>query len=431
MTQQIEQDGQIHEFPDEATPEMIAEALGVSYTPDKGVGSIGGFKGFEDDQQQPNKPSTLRDMMMAHLTGGGLIPKNQSELYSLGSKINQTKDFLSKPANWRDMGLGFANETANLPADALNIPIKLGNAVNSLAGKEYSIQAPEIPRFDFAPKNKAAEIGGMGAYAIPAGDVAKGAKLGGELFGGIGAKAASPLTSRLEHMFKTLVTPLKERETMESVRKGHDVLRKEAVSGFKQVSNIAKDRNIGEIKLPPELLKQVKAQLPETVSINKLIERAGNGEYEALHKLQSSLGKRGSKKMTAPETYDEGEMMLDTRKEMNKFIEKKFKELGHPDLAKKLRESRRQYKQLQDTYYSHPTVAKMVNPKTRKKPPNISNLFSEESVQMDKLKAAHPEVSNLAQLYQDKKRYKKMLGGGVGGLAGGIALDQLYNRVLK
>lgn len=272
-----------------------------------------------------------------------------------------------------------------------------------------------------------ATLAAMGGAAIGGG-----LSTSGDLFHrGVGALEASlpigagKLISKLPYVWKTLRSKINPSELVKSVQQGHDVAEKEASDIFNHVKNEAINRKVNNIKLSDDIFEEAKNSLPKTRANSKLIENSKNGEYENLHKLQSDLGKKGRKKLESDSVaeQDEGEEILDLRNKINEEVEKNFRENGHIDLADKLIEARKKWAKLKKTYYSHPTIGKMVSEETRKVPKNPMSVFSEQSKQMERIHKAHPEIFDAVKLYNEKKLLGKQLKGI--GLGSGAALPNI------
>lgn len=237
---------------------------------------------------------------------------------------------------------------------------------------------------------------------------------------------------------KSALTKIDTNGLMKGVQNAHDKLLKGASDIYDYIKSEVKPRGVSNIDISPNLINEAEANLPKTRANKKLIEDARSGDYEALHNIQSDLGKKGTKALSSDLSADRniGEEMMDTREKINEAIENKFKENGHEDLAKLLQEARGKYRTLKDTYYSHPTIAKLVNPEIRKIPSNPLKTFSEESVPMQKVLNSHPELSTAVKTNDMAKEFFKKLNKlknvGIGtGIAGGAiyGAKQLSNSL--
>lgn len=216
------------------------------------------------------------------------------------------------------------------------------------------------------------------------------------------------------------------KELAYGIQKAHDVLKSQASDIYNFVKSEVKPRGVGKINISEDVINEAERHLPRDRASKLLIEKARNGDYEALHQLQSDLGKEGTRNLGAESYADRnlGKEMLDTRDKINSSISDQFKEYGHEDLSKMLDMAKGKWAKLKDIYYSHPTIAKLVHEDSRKMPRKPLNVFSEESVPMKKITQEHPEITEaleknkLAEKFMNKLKTTGKLGligaGGVG-----------------
>lgn len=207
----------------------------------------------------------------------------------------------------------------------------------------------------------------------------------GKLIPGTGIGGAA--TVKFGQGVKSLLTKVKPKELAYGIQKGHDQLLKQSKNIFDLIKSEVKTRGVNQIDLGKDVIQQAEKHLPQTRVNKELIAKAETGDYEAVHKLQSDLGKRGTKNLGSnlAADRDAGEEMLDIREKINDAIKNKFKQSGHEDLANHLEEANDIYRKLKKTYYSHPTIAKLVHKESRKIPANPMKVFSEESVPMKRI----------------------------------------------
>ncbi len=239
---------------------------------------------------------------------------------------------------------------------------------------------------------------------------------------------------------KSIFTKIAPRSWVERVQKGHDVMKGKAEDMFNFIKDQIPHRKIPNIGMSEELLNEAEQHLPVTRATKKLIENARSGDYNAVHKLQSDLGRRGFGRL-ASEDYaqrDVGEEILDTRDKLLEKIKNHFDETGNKDLSETLDKARSQWKDLKDIYYKHPKVAQMVEQDMRLVPKNPENIFSEESVPMKRVIEQHPEIGqeldtmNTANRFINSLKKKGAIGLGIGGVGGslytgGKVLDYIKN----
>jgi hypothetical protein len=253
------------------------------------------------------------------------------------------------------------------------------------------------------PAAEAAGAFGGGAAATPGNLVERGVA---------GAENLVPMALlKLPGMAKTLFSKYKPENMVHAVQKGHDVLENEAKSLYDFVRNEIKPRGMIKFKIDSNVLDEAESMLPKTRSYKKLLEDARQGDYDAIHKLQSDLGKKGHKKLSSDfgAENDEGEEMLDTREKINESTQNLLEKEGHTDLVNALKQGRNKWKNLKELYYSRPSIAQMVERDLRLIPKNPENVFSEKSKPMARILEAHPEILEMLELGKNKEGLKKLL----------------------
>lgn len=390
-------------------------------------------------------------------------------------EINQpTERYITNPL--ASAAGGFEQGLANRVPGAINAA---SWGINKLAGTNIQ----KVPMFDFAPHNTAADVGNMasffsgpgiakaigripelanigkGALSIPmiakglthaqnmlnkspfASKVAGNALLGASyspdnpLVGGI-AGAAAPLAGKVIEKVATVIknafnktTP---KEVATSIQSAHDSLKKYAVNLFDTVEREATARGVNNVNISKDLITELLQYLPKTRASKKLIEKAKTGDYSALRKAQTELWQRGTSRKASdiPSSQDEGEEMFDLRDKINESISNHFKKTGNEYLSDLLNYGRNVYKNLKETYYSHPTISKLVHESTRKVPKNIVNVLSEDSVPMERVRNSNPLIAKNLEAIKNKQNSLKKLKylGGIGGVAGtAIAAPHIYH----
>lgn len=160
------------------------------------------------------------------------------------------------------------------------------------------------------------------------------------------------------------------------------------------IHDISKDI-IEKNKLDKNEILSLSEYFPKTKESKELINKASNGDYNALRKVQSELYTRGKKNLGSDLETDRlrGEEMFERRNNINQSISNHLNDTGNHDLSKKLNESRMQYKKLQDIYYNpyiNNAIVKMVDKKTRYIPKNIMKVLQEDSIPMKNFINSHP-----------------------------------------
>lgn len=252
--------------------------------------------------------------------------------------------------------------------------------------------SPDQPNaMGFLPK------GPLGAGIQDAGSVLAGGKL-------------LPLMARgLGNTFSTIrnaFRPINPRDVSTSIQATHDNLLKSAEDIFSDVEKTVSKRGMlaSVIPVKPDLIDNITPYLANTRATKKLIDNARSGDYSALRKLQTELFHKGTaaEKSLLPSEKLKGEEIFDLRDRVNESITKHFRKTGNDDLADKLEQAKRMYRNLKQTYYNKklPVAARdLVHPDVRKMPRNALNTFSEESKPMQRLLSQNPLAAQKIEQY--------------------------------
>lgn len=260
-------------------------------------------------------------------------------------------------------------------------------------------------------------LGASGAIATPGGSIDRALGAGGALaIGGAGklaGKVANKVEEKLPAFMRGLTSKSTAEELVQSVQKPHDLLQGTADKLYGEVRSAIKKRDIN-IPIKEEYLSKAREILPNTRATSKLIDRAKSGDYDAVHDLQSHLYKKGTKGLSSDDIAleNQGEEILDLRSKINEDLENHLIQKGHADVAHVLRQGKKAYKQLMDTYYSpnlRKGISKMVQSDLRLVPENPEKLFSENSVPMKNFLEKHPGAVKHAQGIREKKKAMKNL----------------------
>ncbi len=206
----------------------------------------------------------------------------------------------------------------------------------------------------------------------------------------------------------------------------------EAGKIFDTVEKEVESRGISKIPVDKDVIKQAETFLAKTPANKKLITDAKAGDYKALRSLQADLRTKGEKSLASAFTAENtmGEEILATRDAVNQSIQKHFENTGHEDLAKLLNQARQSYKEIQKTYFSTPQLAKVFG-KSQKVPKNPKTLLTEESTEMKRFMASHPEVEKaLVKALKHEKKMKTLgkIGAGLGIGTAAEAIRELRGR---
>lgn len=248
-----------------------------------------------------------------------------------------------------------------------------------------------------------------------------------------GMKVLGNAINKIPSVIKTLATKLDPKSLVKEVQQGHDVLENVATGMYDFIKNKAKNFNI---KIDENILNKAEELLAKTSKVKKMISSARGGDYNAIHDVQSELGKLGRSGIIhdLPSAQREGQEMLDVRDVINEGIKNNFISQGQNDLAHILEGARNKYRDLIQTYYKHPGIGKMVEHDQRLVPRNIIHFFSEESEPMNKIIERHPEIQRALELSKAKDdiiKNIKYAGIGVPVTGGTIAAGKYSYDILK
>lgn len=282
-----------------------------------------------------------------------------------------------------------------------------------MQGARSAAQLARIPQALQTP----AALGGAGAIATPGdlGDKSVGA--GGALaLGGLGnvaSKVAGKASQNIPAFLRGLTNKSTTQDLVKSVQRPHDILSRTADELYGQVRNAIKSRDI-KVPLQKEFLEQAREYFPNKSSVNELFEKAKNGDYESIHKIQSSLYKKGTKQLAGDDLVkeNEGEEIMDLRDRINDALESHLVKEGNLDVAHVLQQAKKTNAELMNTYFPknlRKGIGKMVHPEFRLVPKNPEELFEEDSVPMREFLQKHPDVAKHTQGIKEKQKAKDLL----------------------
>lgn len=275
MSQIIElSNGHELEFPDEMSDEQIHAAIQKEYPAKKPSKVWSGEKGLP--------------LNMFGMEAGGTPEENR-----------QTVENLKNPQYWKDIPKGVAQGVANIPSDVGNIPIKTGNWLNNT-------NAPEFPRFDFAPHTAGTKAGEflsqfapLGAAAKAAGPLGEGIKAAGQVMGKAGLNTASKIIAPAQKAkgligdlaagAKTTISQAKGKEIPELERqvaeaqKAHELAMAQAeqAKGYANIETGVGDENRARYKLHGKKEELAALENPEesTLPIQNTVESGRNLQH--------------------------------------------------------------------------------------------------------------------------------------------------------
>lgn len=199
------------------------------------------------------------------------------------------------------------------------------------------------------------------------------------------------------------------------IQRSHDIKEKELSDIFKDVSEKAQEAKV-KVQLPKNLISEIIKNGPKTDRFKDFVGKAKNGDYDALRKLQSELYTRGKAYKNSPHASetDFGDILFEHRAKINDSIIKALVKAQRPELAEKLHNARIGWRELEDVYYSNPTIAKLVG--AEREVPFTYTGLRKESAYNKRLKETHPEIERKLKNTRRAKQISALLGAGTYGL---------------
>lgn len=252
----IEIDGQQYDVPDNATPQHIQKSLGLKApTQDNAPQESTGWSGLASD--------ALAKGLQAAFSIPGAVLNAPGEIYGAGEQVltNPKRAAQNVGAGLGELGHGILSGFGNLRDYLVKKQI--------VTPESHSWRLPEsvLPKeFDYgqAVGRKGEQAGDTLLESIP------------------GLAISSPFSKALGAALKEI--PL---------------TKKMAAKPFVEARKLVSERDIKDIKIPSNLIKEAKDYLPNNKSTKELIKKASEGDYKSLFTLQSDVGKT-SRELTHP-----------------------------------------------------------------------------------------------------------------------------------
>lgn len=114
-----------------------------------------------------------------------------------------------------------------------------------------------------------------------------------------------------------------------------------------QAKQLAANRNIAPLDVNPELIDDAAQFLPKTSAYKNAMEAAKHGDYNALFKLQSDLGKHSSdyaKSLFSASERAHGRAGMSLRNQLLNEIHEGLQSQGHGDISDLLRQGQNEYR---------------------------------------------------------------------------------------
>jgi len=122
--------------------------------------------------------------------------------------------------------------------------------------------------------------------------------------------------------------------------------RRGASRELRQAQNLARERNVGNLNIPNEIMQDIPQFLPQTAPYRQLLEEAAQGGYEPLFATQSDLGQAARGYGMHP-FFAERRFGREAGRLRNRLLDAMQSELenqGHLDIADLLRRGQQRYR---------------------------------------------------------------------------------------
>lgn len=331
---------------------------------------------------------------------------------------------------------GTGQKSAQMASELLGGGGLFGKLMQGVKGASQLAQVPQVLQNPIA-------LAGAGAIGTPGGIKEKSLGAGGALaLGGLG-KVSEKAINKLPGLVKGLMSESTPEALVSAIQKPHDRLQSTADEFYGQVRQAIKNRGI-KIPMQDKFLNEAREYFPKDMkSINELFQKAKEGDYNAIHKIQSSLYKKGTKQLAGDDLVkeNEGEKIIDLRDQINDYLENKLIKGGNLDVAHTLKQGKKAHAELMNTYYDknlRKGIGKMVNSDLRLVPKNPMQLVDEDSVPMKAFLDKHPEAFKHLKEINNKEKAKKVLhdlivrgSAGTVGLAGVTYMGKTLHDLFK
>ena len=319
-----------------------------------------------------------------------------------------------------------------------------GNALFGLAG-QHPFNEPEEPHYNDLSSAIAHHLGKGGAYltlaapAIAASEASVPGLLGASIGSGLagygltqgnwkerlpqavidaaipGALKAVKTGARLGKSYLTSTNPNKIADLIQNA---HDIHEAKATGLLKEVSSEAKNRNLARLKLDESILSTVRAKGSKSNAFKDLVNKAEEGDYDAVRKVSSDL-KKQARTLTAEDKsfadQDRGKILNEEAHKIDTSLYKHLLHEKHPDLTSKLAKGLNEYRKLMEQYYEYPIIAKLVG-KKREASENLPNFIGKRGTYHEQLRQNVPGLKKIAHVENDKKTLAKLGKQGLGHL---------------
>lgn len=244
--------------------------------------------------------------------------------------------------------------------------------------------------------------------------------------------SALTIAGSAKSLVKSVAKPDMVRLT-KNIQKQVNTADRQAGATFDRISEELKNTGQDKVPILDSIIDNAKRYFPKhDEDIKALFEKARSGDYDALRTVQADLRTSGNESLKSDLNAErnKGRNMNALSKSINNEIIEHLKSIDRLDLAKDLTNARNTYRDLQETYFSTPELARVFG-ESQKVPKNPATLFTTDSTEVNRLKALHPEINKaLAQALRNKKSKsvgKKAFKGAVG-LIGAKKINKISNE---
>jgi Arc/MetJ-type ribon-helix-helix transcriptional regulator len=250
------------------------------------------------------------------------------------------------------------------------------------------------------------------------------------LGGAAEAAGAMAIKPALRIAKATVKTPTNE-QVGEILQKNFNKSYQEAAGLLNQAGTEAKKVGIDVLKtgkgtpLNKSFWSELSHNMDTAKSTKDLIKQAKTGNFDALRKLQSDMGKRSNwlKSKDTSADYDMGKNLGELRDSLNGYIENHFEKSGYKNISKMIKEGMNKYREVMQTY-KDPLIAKAIGPEEEISEGLLKRTMKTSKTMKD-LRKANPELAPLHQTIKDKQALQKLGITGGGGLPSFAALKYL------
>jgi len=391
------------------------------------IGGLSKFNLSQDDSLEDALKQGLIGSSLNFLTQSAKQPAQQlfPEQLALGASESVPRTLISSLSG---IGELFGKKAIKLPHEEMSDSLvrSLGRGIGEL-GTYGALSVPfalgtEAATSSLLPNYLGQALGsGVAGSILEPGNLNERLKKGAE-FGGTSLALSS--INPLKELGKSLITKYKPKDAGKLLQQSYENKLNKISGEFDSIESDAEKLGINKIPIDKKLFKEIKNEVPKSKKFDQFIEKSENGNYKDLRRLQTELRKRATKAKSSDSLaeQDHGDRLNEFRDEINDSIANYFTKSDHDNLAIRLRQAMGSYRNLFETYHTHPTISKLVG-ENKLIPKNLLSTLEEDSVRMRRLLNEHPELQKHLSIEQNKQKIKsigKTLG--IGSLATKILL---------